>query len=83
MSMVVLLVDGADVAVSSAQATELARLGVTSISICRDQSTVGIVLEGWAFDPASADAARYLLANSASGRVLHPAIQLSVSIAHM
>jgi hypothetical protein len=85
MAMVMLLVedDGDDVAISSRMANELANLGVTSIAICRDQRTLGIVLEGWAFDPASADqAARYLVEAPSLRRVLLPAIQLAVSAVH-
>jgi hypothetical protein len=85
MTMVMLLVegDGDDVAISSRMANELAHLGVTSIAICRDQRTVGIVLEGWAFDPASADeAARCLVGAPRLGRLLMPAVQLAVSNVH-
>jgi len=85
MAMVMLLVedDGDDVAISSRMANELANLGVTSIAICRDQRTMGIVLEGWAFDPASADqAARYIVDAPGLRRVLLPALRLAVSAAH-
>lgn len=85
MAMVLLLVEGNgdDVAISSRMAHELAHLGVTSIAICHDQRTVGIVLEGWAFDPASADeAARYLVGAPSLRRVLMPAVQLAVSSVH-
>jgi hypothetical protein len=85
MAMVMLLVEGNcdDVAITSRMANELAHLGVTSIAICRDERTMGIVLEGWAFDPASADeAARYLVDSPRLRRVLLPAIQLAVSAVH-
>lgn len=79
MSMLVLLLDGTDVAISSSQAIELARMGVTSISICRGQTTVGIVLEGWAFDTSSADDAARLIGEPAAGRLLLPTVQMAVS----
>ena len=79
MATVVFLLDGGDVAISSSLASDLAQLGVTSISICRDDTTVGIVLEGWAFDRASAgEAARCLASDLTSGRVLHPTVQMAL-----
>jgi hypothetical protein len=33
----------------------LAALGITRVSLLGDQSGVGVVLEGWAFDPARID----------------------------
>lgn len=82
MAMVMLLVEGAgdDVAISAGMADDLARLGITNIAICRDRETVGIVLEGWAFDVTTADAAaRSLFPSSHVRRVLLPAIRLAVS----
>ncbi len=35
----------------------LAEIGVTGISLLRDGGGVGVVLEGWAFDPADIDEA--------------------------
>lgn len=35
----------------------LAALGITRISLLGDQSCFGVVLEGWAFDPAHIDEA--------------------------
>jgi hypothetical protein len=85
MAMVMLLVEGGgdDVAINARMADELARLGVTSIAICRDGRTLGIVLEGWAFDAGSAEeAARALVDAPQTGRLLLPAVQLAVSGAH-
>jgi hypothetical protein len=52
----------------------LAGLGITTVSLLRDARTLGIVLEGWAFDPArSADAARTAIVGAEGGaRVLRP-----------
>jgi hypothetical protein len=82
MAMVMLLVEGAgdDVAISAGMANDLARLGITNVAICRDRETVGIVLEGWAFDPTTADAAaRSLIQATHVVRVLLPTIRLAVS----
>lgn len=59
MAIVVLLKDGQDPAIvlTSLAGAQLAALGVTSVSVVRDGRSVGVILEGWAFDPASAPAA--------------------------
>lgn len=60
----------------------LARLGVTSVALVRDEGTVGIVLEGWLFDPArSADAVAEAFGAAPRARTLHPVLQLAVSTA--
>jgi len=35
----------------------LAELGITRVSLLGDQAGIGVVLEGWAFDPARIDEA--------------------------
>ena len=60
--------------------SELARLGITNLGLVRDQQTVGIVLEGWSFDPASsAETATAVVA--AGGRMLHPVMHMAVTAA--
>jgi hypothetical protein len=60
----------------------LARLGVTELAVVRDARTVGVVLEGWLFDPArSAGAAAEAVGATSRARVLHPVLQLAVSTA--
>ena len=51
----------------------LAALGITRISLLGDQSGFGVVLEGWAFDPARIDEAVRAVfpGGSASVRILH------------
>ena len=51
--MVVVLFEasGREPTLQPAALAELARLGVTSVSLLRDGSTAGLVLDGWAFDP--------------------------------
>jgi len=59
-------------------AYELARLGVTNVALLRDEQTVGIVLEGWSFDPAQSERAASAV-GAAGARTLHPILQLAVS----
>jgi len=62
--------------------SELARLGVTNVSLVRDEQTVAIVLEGWMFDPAcSAEAAAEAVGAASGTRTLHPVMHLAVSSA--
>jgi hypothetical protein len=83
MLVVLLEANGREPALSQRVLGELARLGVTSVSLLRDERMVGLVLEGWAFDPArSADAARTAVAGAETGaRTLHPLVQMAVSAA--
>jgi hypothetical protein len=58
----------------------LARLGVTSVSLLRDEQTAGLVLEGWAFDPAQAGEAASAATGSSGGvRTLEPVMQMAIS----
>jgi hypothetical protein len=41
----------AAVRIGSVEASRLAGLGVSTIALLRDADSVGIVLDGWAFDP--------------------------------
>ena len=60
----------------------LARLGVTSVSLVRDEETVGLVLEGWAFDPARAHEAAGAVTGTGDGaRTLRLLVQMAVSAA--
>ena len=57
---VVMLVAGRDTAepvVGPEAAERLAQLGITRVSLLSDSSGIGVVLEGWAFNPAAVDAA--------------------------
>lgn len=79
--LVVLLPREADVSLDPETAGELAELGVTSVTLTRDDEGHGLVLEGWAFDPdRSAEAASALLSHgSATGRRLRPVMHVAVS----
>lgn len=60
--------------------SELARLGVTNVSLVRDEQTVGIVLEGWLFDPErSADAAAEAVSATPAARTLRPVMNVAVA----
>ena len=63
-----------------AAATVLARLGITGIAVVRDDRTLGLVVEGWAFDPGrSAEALLEALGAGAGARTLHPVLEIAVS----
>jgi hypothetical protein len=82
MAMVVLLFPVAheEPALQPAALGGLARLGVTSVSLLRDEQTVGLVLEGWALDPATADeAARAAAVGRERIRALRPVMQVAIS----
>ena len=51
----------------------LAALGITRISLLQDRSGIGVVLEGWAFDPTRIDEAVQAVfpGGSAGVRILH------------
>jgi len=69
-------------ALQPAALEELARLGVTNVALLRDRTTVGLVLEGWAFDPRHArEAARAVAGSSEGVRTLRPLMQMAVSTA--
>ncbi len=61
-------------------AQALAALGVTSLSVLRDEQTTAVALEGWAFDPApSAEAAaRAVATDRDSVRVLRPIVESAI-----
>ena len=60
----------------------LAELGVTSIAVVGNDTTVGIILEGWLFDPArSAGAAAAAVGAPPGAPVLHPILHAAVAAA--
>ena len=84
MAMMVLLLDDAtgEFCLREELVASLARLGVTNVALVRDVRTVGVVLEGWLFDPVrSAGAAAEAVGARSGARVLHPVLQLAVSTA--
>jgi len=83
MALLVVLIpaDRGDVPLGSATVEALARLGVTSVSLARDEQTAAVVLEGWAFDPTRPDAALRALGAADGVRALQPVVQMAVSTA--
>lgn len=81
----VVLVPASDAEPSLQPATmsELARLGVTSVAVLRDARTVGLVIEGWAFDPSRSAAAvvAAVAGRTSDARTLHPLVEMAVSTA--
>jgi hypothetical protein len=55
MAIVLLLLDGVDepIKLHAEAGRALARLGVTRLAVLQDGGTVGVLLEGWAFDATS------------------------------
>ena len=84
MGLVVLLLPGAPegLTLGPQAMVTLAGLGVTSAALVRDAETVGLVLEGWAFDEAGAELAAAAVAGpSAPHRTLLPLAQMAVTAA--
>ncbi len=65
--------DDAEPVVGPEAAERLANLGITRISLLQDRSGIGVVLEGWAFDPTRIDeAVRAVFPGGSAGvRILH------------
>jgi hypothetical protein len=61
-----------------AVADRLASLGVTSLVLYRDDQTLCVVLEGWAFDPSSSAAAASLIGAEPTARTLRPVMQTAL-----
>lgn len=60
----------------------LARLGVTTVSLARDEETIAVILEGWAFDPVAHGAALGALGvEGDDARTLQPVLHMAVSAA--
>jgi hypothetical protein len=78
--MMVVLLEASDgeFCVRPDQVSQLARLGVSNLALVRDGQTVGIVLEGWLFDPARS-AAEVVNGLTDRGRALHPVLHMTVS----
>lgn len=82
MAIVLLLLDQVDVpfAIHAETSRALARLGVTRLAVLQNRSTLGVLLEGWAFDEASADRAIDAMDGLRGAvRVLRPVLDASVS----
>ncbi len=83
MAMMVVLLASTDgeVCLRPNHIYELARLGVTNVALLRDEQAVGIVLEGWSFDPAQSARAAAEAVGAGRARTLHPVLEMAVSSA--
>jgi hypothetical protein len=84
VAMMVVLLDEAngEFCLRQGLVDKLARLGVTSVALVRDERTVGIVLEGWLLDPArSAGDVGEAFGIASGARALHPVLHMAVSTA--
>lgn len=79
--MVVLLLSAeAAVSVGPEAAARLAGFGVGRAALLRDDGSVAVILEGWAFDPErSAAVAAEVIAPGEPHRVLQPLADLTVT----
>ena len=82
MSLVVLLLSAppGDVSLGPRSLRVLASLGVTSVALVAHQDTVGLVLDGWAFDSERAHEAAAAV-GAESAMVLRSLVQMAVSTA--
>jgi hypothetical protein len=85
VSVLVLLVANENPAaeVGPAVAQELAALGITSLSLLRDDQTTAVALEGWAFDAdrSAEAAARAVAVDPTAVRVLRPIVESALHAA--
>jgi hypothetical protein len=82
MSLLVVLVPAEhdELSLGPAAVEALARLGVTSVSLARDDRVAALVLEGWAFDASRPDAAVAALGAMPYGaQALQPVMQVAVT----
>ena len=83
MATVVVLIEGEGpgVTLHAAAMDALGDLGVTGVTLVRDGAAVGVIVDGWAFDPASSAAVAAALGVANGGaRVLFPVSQTSLSV---
>lgn len=79
--LLVLLPAGTNTCLRSDAVSALARIGVTSLALVRDERSIGVVVEGWAFDPAgSAAAVIAALSGPAPGvRAFQPVMEMALT----
>jgi len=81
MMMVLLGARNCEFSLRACQVDVLARLGITNVALLRDERTMGIVLEGWSFDPARSSGAAAEAVGATGARTLHPVLHMAVSTA--
>ena len=83
MTMAVALFEreaGGSFALGPSAMDALARLGVTNVSVLRDDDGVAVVMEGWAFEPRGAQHALAVVAPASTlpPRILYPLSDITV-----
>jgi hypothetical protein len=80
MAKVLMLLSAtADLRIGAAVVSRLSALGVTSVALLRDDESVGVLLDGWSFDPGrSAAAAAAVLGAEPDSRILFPMLEVGV-----
>lgn len=64
----------------TAAASALAGLGITRVAVVRDDRMLGLVVEGWAFDPGrSTETVLQALGAAPDARTLYPVLEIAVS----
>ena len=77
--LVVLWPAEASVRIGQAEAAELGKLGVASVALLRDDTSIGVVLDGWAFDAErSGERAEAVLADEPPLARLRPVAEIGV-----
>lgn len=73
IAMLIAAADTPEPTVGPEAAERLAQLGISRITVLADQFGIGVVLEGWAFDPTRIDeAVRAIFPDGPDGvRILH------------
>jgi hypothetical protein len=80
MMVVLIETEVPDVSLDAKTISALGGLGITNLAVVRDERTVGLVLEGWAFDPpTSSEAALAMLGGGDGARVLYPLGEMAVT----
>ena len=82
MGMLVVVLEGAgELSVSAEDARSLSALGISSVALVQDSDVSGVVLEGWAFDPARSapDVTGIFGRGERAIRLLHPNAQTAIA----
>ena len=79
--LLVMLPAGANARLQPNAVAELARLGITNVAVVRDQRSIGVVVEGWGFDPiGSAEGVLAAICGRRRGvRTLRPVMELTLA----
>lgn len=82
MAMMLLLLPGDTQACLEARVlARLGRLGITRLAVVHDERSLGVLVEGWAFDPDRSAGAvmRALSGRRSGGRAFQPLMELTLT----